>query len=121
MTASGTYTQRQSHVAKEQNKLTKKQINKEKAKVRMRKTHSMYTMFTKRETSRSQTRTVNLRNLSSQDHTTYILFVITVYTDVITVYTEDQFLYIQKKYMKLINNMFQFIPSYDNDLYIDKK
>ena len=81
----------------------------------------MYTMFTKREASRSQTRTVNLRNLSSQGHTTYMLFVITVYTDVITVYTEDQFLYIQKKYMKLINNMFQFIPSYDNDLYIDKK
>ena len=52
MTASGTYTQRQSHVAKEQNKLTKKQTNKEKAKVRMRKKHSMCTMFTKRETSR---------------------------------------------------------------------
>ena len=81
----------------------------------------MYTMFTKREASRSQTRTVNLRNLSSQGHTTYMLFVITAYTDVITVYTEDQFLYIQKKYMKLINNMFQFIPSYDSDLYIDKK
>ena len=37
---------------KKQNKLSKKQINKEKAKERMRKTHSMYITSTKRETIR---------------------------------------------------------------------
>ena len=56
---------------------------------------------------KSQIESANLRNVSSKDHSVHVLFLIGVYV-------EDQFLYTKNKHKNLINNMFHFIPSYDN-------
>ena len=79
----------------------------------MRRVQSIHTTSAKRETIRKSNRISNLRNVSSQNHTIHLLFIIGVYT-------EDQFLCTQKKPKELINNALHFIPSYNSNFYTCK-